>query len=446
MKFRIIYLCQVIYTIYSGGMILLSAWSNFPLSLNATETPEEPKEILKLDIHDAAELARERAEAVLAAQAAVEAKEKDGRADLAFAYPQLIINTNYTRNEELSTIPFGPFGEIETGRKNDYRGSVHADQLIWSFGKLSATRDQADANIAVALAELAIASRDAAHIARVAVTRFLLAHARHQVSQERVSQRHDELEDAKDLRQVGIVTDLDVRQASINLIRAKDQLQTIEANLKQGHLDVAAALALAPEAFLITGKLVRPQGVSSLISTVKDQLDQGSEITRLLARYEAQSAEKRNLRAESLPELRAVAEGSKDGDDLDNLEDAWSAGISLTWDLYSGGDRKARKAAATSRMYELQLRREELIRERQKQFKKLEIELNVLDQRIANEKEAVDLAAANYSDARDQYRAGLITLTRLGEISLAVAEARFRYVSLVNDEQTAVNELLRLLE
>ena len=428
------------------GLILSSIYLTSAEDFSATESPSEFGKILELDILSAAELARERVEAVMAAQIAVEASQEDGRADLAFAYPQLRVNGSYTRNQELSTIPFGPFGEIETGRRNDYRGMIHAEQLLWSFGKLSATRDLADANTSIANAALKAASRDAAHRARVGVTNVLFFRAQLQVARERVSQRREEREDAQDLRQAGIVNELDVRQASINLIRAEDALKAIEANFKQAHLELAAALALTPESFTVEGELTRPQKVSHLIATAGALVEVGSDMANLSARYQAQDAEYRELNAETLPELRAVADASKDGEDVDNLQDAWSVGLNLTWDLYSGGVRRAQKAAAANRMRELHYRKRELIRERRSQLDKLEVDLNALDKRISEEQRAVNLAAENYQDARDQYRAGLITLTRLGETSLAVAEARFRYVSLFRDEQLAVNELLRLME
>ena len=64
------------------------------------------------------------------------------------------------------------------------------------------------------------------------------------------------------------------------------------------------------------------------------------------------------------------------------------------------------------------------------EIEKIDINLRSLEQRTIIQKEAVKLSGENYEDARGQYRAGTITLTRLGEFSLSYSEARFNLLGL----------------
>ena len=402
--------------------------------------------IVELDIDDAVELARHQSEAVLASKKAIESVKSSTRAEMAFAYPHLSLNGTYTRNEQLPSFPFGPFGEIESGRKNDYRGNLHAEQLIWNFRRSRAIRKQSDARISNSTANAAIISREIAYQTRLSILGLLLERARKKITQERISQRQDELDDARDLRDAGLVTELDSRQAEINLVRTNDLLRTVDSRISQFQFDIASQLAMGPDKFQIIGKLARPVELNEWISNVRLRIMQSAELVKLQSENKIQNTEKRSLKSERLPKLYLFADAGQEGDNLGDLSDSWGIGLRLSWDLYDGGDRMARKLSADNRIHEINLLQDEIIRNRRSAIAKIEIEIKSIDERITLEKQALELARANYSDAREQYRSGLITLTRLGETSLAVSETRFRHISLIHQEQITLAELIRLTE
>ena len=76
----------------------------------------------------------------------------------------------------------------------------------------------------------------------------------------------------------------------------------------------------------------------------------------------------------------------------------------------------------------------------------LRLDAGSLEKRIALKAEAERMAEDNYLDARGQYRSGTITLTRLGEFSLASAAARFGLLELYYKEQRLLAEAKSLLK
>ncbi len=406
----------------------------------------EQEAILNLDLDSAAALARSRAERVLAREAGLAVTDADSRAAMAFSRPSLQLGAEYTYNGDLATVPFGPFGNIETGRDNDLRGRLHAEYLLWHRGRRRITRKQNWALSDVARADVMLAARDAAFRARSAVAAVWFARARRDVATDRVQQRREELVDARDLRDVGKVTELDVRQAAINLIQAEDEVREAEAEIERARIEAAAAVASAPNTIRIVGTLKRAEAVDALLERAREFINSGPEIAALRSRIRFEEAESRIQHALMWPELRSVGEYSSDGDSLNDQEQSWHIGLTLAWRFYSGGEHRLRAMSASRRALEWRHLWEGEVRERGRLVEQIAVDLRQLDTRIGEQERAVELSAANYDDARDQYRAGLITLTRLGEISLGVAEARFRFVELVHDEVNRVIDLLRVLE
>ena len=58
----------------------------------------------------------------------------------------------------------------------------------------------------------------------------------------------------------------------------------------------------------------------------------------------------------------------------------------------------------------------------------------------------MNLSRQNYEDAREQYRAGTITLTQLGDFNLGYAEARFILQRLFFSRRGLLNNTEALLE
>ncbi len=410
------------------------------------EINHDSHDIIILDKNTAAEIARNQAESTLAAQSALAATQFSGKADLAFTRPQISAKSSYRHNFALSTFRLGPLGEVDAGRVDDHAGTLMLDQLLWNFGKSRAIAEQSSAATELSRAMMAEIRRDNAFHARMTVITLLLERARLAIISDRIKQRQGEQQDAQALFDAGLVSELDVRQAEINRLQVEIDRKQTESNIEQLQQDLSFMIALKPRSFKIVGELSRSSDLMVLFDNATQHIESGPELARLQAKSRILNGEKLRLAADNKPELHAVGEAGVTGPAVNNLDDEWAAGLILSWKLYQGGKIKSQRSSVTLQLQEIAWLTQEVIRDRYRQLAKFENIIDTIKDKIRHEERAVELAAANYLDAREQYRAGIITLSRLGEVNLSVAEARFRLVGLLYEEQSVENNLLRLIE
>ncbi len=158
------------------------------------------------------------------------------------------------------------------------------------------------------------------------------------------------------------------------------------------------------------------------------------------------SAESKEISGESLPDIHAVATANNEGSEVNDLTDAWSVGLTLSWNIFDGGNRHGRKTSLVMQQLELEYLIKEIIMNRSRDMEKIIVQLNAYSTTIEQLQHSVLLANENYLDARDQYRSGLITLTRLGEIGLDAKTARFNLAQMIHDELIASFQLMFLID
>jgi len=407
---------------------------------------EAPRAPMELTAERAATIARHHADRVQAARAGDAAARAEGRARVGPLLPQVSLHAGYTRFEGVSE-PDSLAPDVDFDESYDHYGaSARVEQLVWSFGRIQAALDARRALGTQGAAELRLAERDAAWRARRAVAGVQHAKALRWVAEERVAQRESELADAEDRHAVGAVSMLDVRESRLQLIEARNALIAAGLAVTQAHHELSAALALEDRELLVPGDLARPLDLGPLIEAARGNIAGGPEIAALRARSELSSAERAERRGEALPEVQVFGEWRTDGNELDDQEDQWQVGLSLSWSAFDGGSDWARSEAAARERVRLIRLSDEAARERLRQYDDLAAGIESLGPRIAAAEEAVELAEANYEDARDRYRQGVIDRVRLGQSNLEITEARLRLVNLVFREATAAYDLMRLAE
>lgn len=369
----------------------------------------------------------------------------DARTRASFTYPQAALSGSYVRlgtNAEES--PFVKFPD------ENLMGRFEASQLLWAGGRITGSRGlRHDLRRGASLAER-IRVREIKREARLSFYGVLYRKALVEIHSDRASQRRDELNDARDLRDVGMVASLDVRQAKLLLNNALEELGAQEAELEQALIDFNLVLGRSGGEALLEpeGALHRAEAMGALIETARSALAQERLLDLRLAENDlsARRHERKIASGEFWPELAVVgsAESVKEG--IFQEGESWTAGVELRWDVLDGGLRRARKEASEAR---LDLARENLSLEEKRLaglLRSLEVRAESLGRRIALQEEAVALSRENYADARAQYRAGTITQTRLGELNLSYAEARFALKRLHFLELQLLTQLQALLE
>ncbi len=375
-----------------------------------------------------------------------------GRQKTAFAGPQLELGASYM---EMGTNA-EPNPYFTTPEK-DYSYGAEASQLIWSGGRLiKSFQLRRSTDKQSVLARLS-GRRDVRREVTIAYHEVLFREAVLDLLRDRVAQREQELMDAEDLELAGMVTLLDVRQARMNLNLSQEQLKAAQVDRARALVDFSVLLGRKVEPFgedvpegtlMPEGRLTRTEGLDETLDALVDGAPKGMllDVRMLKERLRQADLEYAMSWGARLPEVRVVGTWERSGQQQDDMDEEWTAGVVLSMSIMDGGLRRSTQARAKSEKRAAEATLEKAYKEFSGLVETMRLEARSLDERIGLKQEARQMTEENYADARGQYRAGTITLTRLGEFSLAYAESRFGLLELYYLEQRLLAEARSLLK
>ncbi len=392
--------------------------------LHAEEAVSPPS----LNIDQAARRAWEQSRDVLIAQAQVLSTQAQSRSNTSFLYPNLSANARYI-NQEAGDPLWG-----QSTIEDVYTADITVDQFLFGFGRRSAARDASNYLVLAASADHDRVRNEATNIVRRAVTDIWLARANITINESRVKQRQDEVDDAKALEAAGSVSALDVRLSEINLADSKNSLtqaysdELINLNKLAQLLSIPVQVDKKP--ISVTGSVDQETNVTKYLELAKNHQTSSSGLTALESRRQAEEANQQLAQSGMYPQLLATANYSGIGDGFEDLNEQWQIGVGLSWSIYDGGQQMAKKSQAQSNIVSLSQQHQKLIEQRQQVLINAQIQQKTLLSRIEQQKHVISLAKKNYDDTRLLYKAGGTTITRLGDSSLALEEAKFLLANL----------------
>ncbi len=388
-----------------------------------------PHHAVAVTLDAAVEYALEHAESLRISRESAAVVRAQGRQLTAFTRPQVGLDAGWL--ELWDNAPENPF---LPSQDRELSAGVSAGQMVWAGGRIKSGRKLEGALGRQADLIVAAGERDIREAVRMAFDGVLFYAASVGILEDRLEQRKAELEDARDLWDVGMVTSLDVRQAKLSLNFATDALSSGEADYEAALIGFNRIIGRPADA-----ERWRPEGDLTEVpdpAAMADRLREARLSDELLdlrtRRAEAQTARFTHEMAqgERWPEVRAVTSAGTTGEEPGDTTESWAVGFQARWDILDGDLTRARRAETRA-----DLRRAEAALDQARKALAAEIDGIIVDirslaGRIGLQEEAVTLSKENYEDARGQYRAGTITLTRLGDFNLNYAEARFNLLRL----------------
>jgi outer membrane protein len=411
--------------------------------LTAAEPPNTPP-LLTAD--SVAKMAREQAPEVTAARIGLAIAAAEARSAYAFAYPHVLGTASYTRSS-LDDQEIPVFGNVAFNRENEYRTGLSVEQYLYSYGRLGSASDADKQLSLIAQHEVVLTQRDLAFMARITFESTRLARARQRIALERVSQRRGERSDAHALAQAGRTSITEANLSDIILAQAEDELAAAKNEWEKALIKLAALIGFERGQLpTITEEPIDRPNMITLLNAATAMISTKGEPAALALQQQYQDALGRLESAEARPQLSARASYGSDGATYDNLDDAWSASLALTWKLYDGGNTLATNERAAQRSRQLRHQREATIRDRFIQLDQARSENQSISQRITLAEQVIALAQSNYDDTRAQFRAGRLTLAQVGDSNFRLTEANYRLLSLRYQEAVLGHELERLAE
>ena len=380
---------------------------------------------------EAVQYAMENAETIRIVRQEAFQTRQQARQAVSFLKPQADLEGGYwelgTNAPDIAlpfSIPELEYPDRQFAAETEFRQLLFAGGRIWKSLELEKNiYRQADQQEVLGIREIVKS-------VKLTFDSVLFREAMVQILMDRLKQRKEELEDARDLWEVGMVTGLDVRQADVNVKFAQEALQAGDAQKEQSLIDFNLAMGRRG-----TEDLLVPEG-----SLVDESANLGPLVVwlheRLLAedlldlrfsesRTEAARLDYEIAKGAYYPALEFVAGLQSEGESMDDMDESWNVGLQFEWSILDGGLIRSRASEAGSKYESAKEDLERTKKDLAGHVRKIQVDYDSLGQRAQLLREAVGLSKENYEDARSQYRAGTITLVRLGVFNLGYSEARF---------------------
>jgi len=412
-----------------------------------------------VSLSEAVTYALAHAESYKEIQAAAEGLRANGESSVAFAKPQFngtaaYLEMDNNRPEVKVDIPGYPglakaFDALNPPER-EYSAGIEASQLLFAGGSIWHSIRQRKNLLSQAHSMETAGRRDLQRDVTKAFNEALYQKALRIILEDRLEQQQAELIDATDLRDAGMVTSLDVRQARLSLNSAREALEEGRAAYRKAVITLNRRIGrnTSDTLWFPDGELVAADGLQDHLDRLRQALSTEA-LLDLQVSQEKVDAARINWQitgARRYPELRFISGARTSGEQTDEMYEEWRVGLQLDWALYQGGAVGAAKARAAAQLRQARRSFERLQKELLASIDSLAVDIEALISTTRLQGENVALAGENYHDAREQYRAGTLTQVRLGQFNLLFAEARFTLQQLYLRQQEALAEMIALLE
>ena len=435
----------------SPGRIIVGWKTVAVFCLAALGAAAQMPRVLSLD--EALRIARERQPQLREARAAVEAAQARVDQSRAPFLPQVGGLVTYQHNLRPSASASGvtapaPSG-VTTGRSaNFYNAAITLNQLIWDFGK---TAGQYEASKLLASAQqnaertvaLQIDNNVRAAFFQARATRALVG-----VAREAVDNFGKHLDQTQGFVEAGTRPEIDLAQARADLANAKAQLIDAQNNylISKAQLNQAMGVAGASDYDVADESLAPvPDEDAALESLAQQALTNRPELLSIENQVRAQLETVRAFKGGYWPTISGNVGATEGGANPDDL--TWNAtlGLTLSWQLFQGGETRAQvheaEAAAAQLSAQLDLQRLQV---------RLDVEQALLAIRAAKsvleaQRETVLNARDRLRLAEGRYETGVGNAIELGDAQVALTTAEAQTVQADDRLSTARAQLLRAL-
>lgn len=288
---------------------------------------------------------------------------------------------------------------------------------------------------------------------RVIITYYDVARQQQQlrVLEEGVAISEERLRITELRREVGSASDLQVRQARIDLNADRAALLRQRATLTSTKATLNQLLARSPSAtgYRVADRIDLDRSLEQ--SAVVQAAEERSPILQQAQRaLDAAESERREIQAERLPQIDAnINYGySKLEAESGFLQSSRSYdltyGVSMTFDIFDGLDRRRRRENAAVRIRNAELAVEDIRTQLRAGLASAYEEYQNRLELVALEEENLAAAEANVDLALERFRLGEITTIELREVQEQRIEAESRLLTARFEAKQAETTLLRL--
>ena len=371
------------------------------------------------------------------------------RVDQAFAplLPQLTgtLSSQWSSSTVLSTTGTGATVPVTVSRsfEDTFLGQVSLSQLLFDFGKTAASVDAARKLAEVSRYDIELQRQLVTLAVKEAYINTLFAQRLIRVQRQALERADLNLKSVRGFYEVGTRPKSDVVRAEVDVANAR--VDTIRADNLERLARVALNTAIGVAAttkFELVDNLVYIKVTDSAEDLVSEALKRRPEYQQGKLRIEtAESLLKRSFR-DFFPDI--VGTGSYGGVRTD-LNESWTAGISLNWSIFDGGNRLARYREAKAILDASQQRLKATELDISREVEQTRSTVVESDERILAAQAAVASAQENFRLVQGRFDAGVGTILDLTDAQLALTQAQNTEAQALADFRIALARLDRAL-
>lgn len=370
-----------------------------------------------------------------------DAKVKQARAE---ALPSLSLSADYYRLDELQKIEFGT-ESMRLGVLDNYSAGAEIGQLLYSGGRISAALRAAKLTRRYSQYGRMDTEMELIRDIKIGFGRVLLANEALKVRRESVDQLAALLEQTKQKFRAGKASEFDVLTAEVRLANEEPLLGKAENDLDLARHAFQRMIGLDEEAFTLVGAL-ECDPMEGCLDDLMQTLDRHPRIieARTLVGLRRQDVE--GARSAGMPELRAFA--GYDGANSygftageDEWEWHWTAGLSVTWNIWDGGLTAGTVAEKRIEVEKQETNLDELYKTMRLEIRNAYLTMKQAEKTVGAGERNVERAEKGLEIAKSRHEQGLATYLEFTDANLALSVARLNYAEALYDHMAAVARL-----
>jgi outer membrane protein TolC len=269
-----------------------------------------------------------------------------------------------------------------------------------------------------------------------AYTDILLAQENVRVAESALKTAQSDLQraQARQEEEQGVPSDL--LSAQVYVAQAQEDLLQAQnaANVARAALSVAMGLPEDTVNNIEPGLKEMKYDAGALADRQQRALTTRPDLRELNLSVERAANSSRMARAEFLPKMNAFASWEQDNETfLDHGGNNWMAGLSLNFNIFDGGAKRARLAAAHYRQTQAQAQAAQMAADVKLQVREAYLNLTTAQQRLEVSRDAQAQAEESLRIVQNRYEAGLATITDLLRVETAHTAAQKNYLNALFD-------------
>ena len=373
---------------------------------------------------------------ILAAANAVDVnRSRVGEARAGY-YPQVTATAGYGRTKPLST------DTSTSSAYNQYSGTLTANQTIFDFGKTFSSVNVSKYNLDSSRSDLNATQNDIVLSVKQAYYTVLQAKRNRDVATDVIKQFQLHLDQANGFYEVGTRAKIDVIKAQVDLSNAKLSLINTDNALKIAwiNLDNAMGVPDAPLYAIEDNLEFQPYAITLEEATTK-AFDNRPDLKAIIAKRQAAEENVSLQRSDYFPTVSGNASYSRVGTPenlpVNQSPNAWSAGVSVNFPIFSGFLTNHRVAEAKSNLYILRANEESVRQQLLLEVRQAYLNLQAAEASISATELALKQAKENLDLANGRYAAGVGSPIEVSDAFTTYITAQANYTGALYNYKTS---------